>query len=670
MKKFFVSIFIIFSALSSIVFGGLCGTDESHAECIALSYANAKNAVSSLAVNDELDDVEAIAALPNYDSRDYGLVTPVKDQGDSDLCWAYASISASETSILKSGIDPKATADNLSLSPEALGYSRFTRPSDPLGNTKAFIDPSGSNWYNSAGDAQYSAAIMSQWCGPTDKSQSANVNPFENALYHLDNAIHINSKSISDIKLAIAEYGAVTFSYNNLRETEYYNPKYETSASSYPHACTLIGWNDDIPAENFKPNGAGQNGGWLVKNSYLSLPYFWLSYDNSSDSVYAFDFTAKNTYDNNYFYDNSLSDSLNYSINAKKACEIFESKSGSTDKTEYLKAVNAGFIGKNVTVSVDIYAYLTDESNPESGIKAGGGQASFKYGGFRTVNLDAPIKLKNGEKFACVVSVINPENSAVICNMLGKNGTPSFIFKNYWQSANNCTPRIKAFTTTEQNDEPLPHVHTFTHDNGKAATCTQDGVYPHEHCSGCNKDFIDGAEKTKEELKIKALGHSITHHAAIVATCTQKGCDEYETCSRCNYSTYTEIPPLGHDYGEWTVTKQPTLEECGEERRVCSRNGAHIETRQLPKLNPPPETPDDGGDEKDDNGGETNDGGGEKDDSEGETNDNTAPPPAQPSPSEKQFNPLWLIPIVGISIAAISGAGLLFYKLLRKNKTK
>ena len=399
-------------------------------------------------------DAAEIAALPSFDSRAEGQVTPVRDQGDSNLCWAYASVSASETSILRSGVDPTVTKENLSLSPEALGYARYDRPQDPLGNAKPVTDPAGSDWYHAAGNAQYCATMLSQWCGPTDKAQPANVNPFENARFHLDNAVQINSTAISEIKLAIAEYGAVTFSYNNLRETEYYNPRNESTASSSPHACTLVGWNDDISADLFRPNGAKQNGGWLVKNSYLSLPYFWLSYDNTSDSVYAFDFTAKQTYDHNYFYDYGLNDGLNYSINAKKACEIFKAKKGSSDQTEFLKAVNVGFLGKNVTVKVDIYLDPTDGSNPESGRKVGGGQASFRYGGFRTVTLDAPVALENGQTFACVASVTNPENSAVIRNMLGKNGTPSFICKNDWSPANNCTPRIKAFTSSERAETP------------------------------------------------------------------------------------------------------------------------------------------------------------------------------------------------------------------------
>lgn len=449
-KKYFqkliiLILFIIFTAILSISFIELFTINSN-------VYAKEIKAIETL---DELRNTEVtdIASLVEYDSRKYDIVTSVKDQGDSNLCWAYASISAAETSILKSGIDQNHTKNNLSLSPESLGYSRFYRPIDPLGNTQSVYESNISNWTKSSGNASYCATMMSWWAGPIDKANPANTNPFENALFHCDNIIQIKSTLVSEIKLAIAKYGAVTFSYNNAHEFEYYNPNREQGTASYPHACTLIGWKDDIPASDFKPNGANKNGGWLVKNSYSSLPYFYLSYDVTSDSIFAFDFTAKQTYDNNYFYDYKFDDSLNYTLNVKKACEIYEAKKGTSERREYLKAVNVGFIGKNVSAKVDIYVDMENELNPESGKKVGSGNTTFDYGGFRTIKLTTPVTLNRGQKFACVVELSNSDNSVVICNMVGKNGNNAFVYKNYWQSTNNYTPRIKAFTSLNEDIE-------------------------------------------------------------------------------------------------------------------------------------------------------------------------------------------------------------------------
>ena len=41
-------------------------------------------------------DIEMLAAQPRFDSREYGIITPVRDQGNTSLCWAYSTASASE----------------------------------------------------------------------------------------------------------------------------------------------------------------------------------------------------------------------------------------------------------------------------------------------------------------------------------------------------------------------------------------------------------------------------------------------------------------------------------------------------------------------------------------------------------------------------------------------
>lgn len=49
---------------------------------------------------------------------------------------------------------------------------------------------------------------------------------------------------------------------------------------------------------------------------------------------------------------------------------------------------------------------------------------------------------------------------------------------------------------------------------------------------------------TKDE--VVPMKHNLVHHATIIPTCTEIGRDEY-TCTICEYTTYKEIPVLGHD---------------------------------------------------------------------------------------------------------------------------
>ena len=48
------------------------------------------------------DSAEQVASLSEFDPREQ--LTGVKDQGDTNLCWAYSAINASEASLIKSKI--------------------------------------------------------------------------------------------------------------------------------------------------------------------------------------------------------------------------------------------------------------------------------------------------------------------------------------------------------------------------------------------------------------------------------------------------------------------------------------------------------------------------------------------------------------------------------------
>ena len=70
-------------------------------------------------------------------------------------------------------------------------------------------------------------------------------------------------------------------------------------------------------------------------------------------------------------------------------------------------------------------------------------------------------------------------------------------------------------------------------------------------------------------MEIPASGHALEHHEAKAATCTEIGWEAYDTCKNCDYTTYVEIPTLGHDYQK-TVAK-PTCEKDGYTRFTCTR---------------------------------------------------------------------------------------------------
>ncbi len=83
--------------------------------------------------------------------------------------------------------------------------------------------------------------------------------------------------------------------------------------------------------------------------------------------------------------------------------------------------------------------------------------------------------------------------------------------------------------------------------------------------------------------------NTVAVKSTVAPTCTDKGSVTFTATVTFNGQDYTdikttEVPALGHSFGEFTVTKQPTCTEAGEERRVCSHDETHIETRPIPAL--------------------------------------------------------------------------------------
>ena len=78
------------------------------------------------------------------------------------------------------------------------------------------------------------------------------------------------------------------------------------------------------------------------------------------------------------------------------------------------------------------------------------------------------------------------------------------------------------------------------------ATCTEKGS-KHKECTVCHEKLITEV--------IEALGHDLVHHEKEDPTCTGNGHKAYDTCTRCSYTTYEEVPKLGHIYEDGICTR-------------------------------------------------------------------------------------------------------------------
>lgn len=125
---------------------------------------------------------------------------------------------------------------------------------------------------------------------------------------------------------------------------------------------------------------------------------------------------------------------------------------------------------------------------------------------------------------------------------------------------------------TQENNVP---VDKLGHDYGEwevttAATCTEAGsqtrTCKRANCTATTDGHVDTGT-------IPALGHAYDDGVVTEPTCTAGGYTT-KTCGRCDDKKIeNETDALGHEYGDWEVTKEATCTEAGTRTKTCTRTG-------------------------------------------------------------------------------------------------
>ena len=109
-------------------------------------------------------------------------------------------------------------------------------------------------------------------------------------------------------------------------------------------------------------------------------------------------------------------------------------------------------------------------------------------------------------------------------------------------------------------------------ETAKKPTCAEEGIEK-------RTNIVSGDEETRS-IPVSDI-HGDGEWRVIAAYCTEEGEQQY-FCSVCGEAIKSEkIAPVGHDFGEWTISKEKTCFEDGEEKRVCPRCGVE-ETKAIP----------------------------------------------------------------------------------------
>ncbi len=150
-----------------------------------------------------------------------------------------------------------------------------------------------------------------------------------------------------------------------------------------------------------------------------------------------------------------------------------------------------------------------------------------------------------------------------------------------WEWADDYSTATATFVC-ENNEEHVEVVEAEITEETTDPTCTEAG----ETVYTATVTGPDGKEYTDEQTEtIDALGHTegeAVKENEVEPTCTEAGSyDMVVYCEVCGEELSREtvtVDPLGHEWGEWVVTTEPTCTEEGEETRTCERCG-ETETR-------------------------------------------------------------------------------------------
>lgn len=336
--------------------------------------------------------------LPDaYDMRDYGRVSPVRDQGNQGTCWAFASLGALET---------------ITLPQEEMVYSV-----DHMSLNNGFsLDLS------EGGEHTMSIAYMAAWRGPVleedDPYGDGETDESLTAVKHLKEAIIINERDDNKIKSAIYKYGGVETSiYLEMPYGESYSVYYNPDTASYyydgyeepNHDLVIVGWNDNYPKENFalKPSS---DGAYICKNSWGESfgdgGYFYISYEDVNICQKSIVYTSlddADDYDNIYQTDElGWVGQMGYSDESAYFANVYEAKGKET-----LKAVSFYATGPNTKFSVFVVTDYEEMNSLNRGRKEVG-KGETRYAGYYTVDLNQDIELEPGQKYAIIMSITTP----------------------------------------------------------------------------------------------------------------------------------------------------------------------------------------------------------------------------------------------------------------------
>ena len=391
--------------------------------------------LTDMPVTDEVSsdlDIITYALYPKeYNSAKEGLVTLVKNQSSTSLCWDFSLTSNIETSLLSRNLG------YYDLSEEHLAYFWANRVNDPLGNTPNDKITRTNTDYHGTGNGQVASFFLSTWSGMTTEEKvpfSSTIKTWPEDIAY-DSAAYMEDAIFSEydeerVKLLLNEYKSVsammywsTQNYNT-DTAAYYQAVPVLSSNGKQlvnHAVTIVGWDDNYKKENFvNASSLSRNGAWIVKNSYGTSfgdnGYFYIAYDNATiTNLVSNTASTSEEYNNNYFYDGAAAGTVTFPGNTINngyyVSNIFKATAGN-GKDEELGEIVTAVPQDNTDFQIQVYTDLKNTSDPTSGTPAYAEPVDYTQplAGIHTIRLNTPVKIPQGTFYSVVIKIPNGSN--------------------------------------------------------------------------------------------------------------------------------------------------------------------------------------------------------------------------------------------------------------------
>lgn len=391
-----------------------------------------------------------------YDYRNIGRIIRVNDQAELGTCWAFAALTAMETTFM----------------PEKI-YD-FSEDHMSLNNGFNLTQTEGGK-YNMA------MAYLASWAGPVYEEQDPYGDGYSpeglKSAFHVQEIQIIPSKDLEGIKKAVFLYGGVQSSlymplgYTYEESSEYYNAEhsayYHIGNEKANHNVVIVGWDDSYSADNFitRPEG---DGAFICVNSwgeeFGEEGFFYVSYYDSGIGVHNMVYTCIEDNDN---YDNIYQSDicgwvgqLGYNRDYGYFANVY-----TANNNEKLEAV--GFYATTPQTSYEVYVVENFQDEKSFANKQKLAEGSLSNGGYYTIELDKAVYLPKDSRYAVVVYINSPSSEGPIAIECVTSGFTSDVDINdgegyislhgsLWENVEetqNCNICLKAYTSDYKEQE-------------------------------------------------------------------------------------------------------------------------------------------------------------------------------------------------------------------------